>query len=235
MKLPLELRHYLRQIVWSSDNIYRPIGHLRGRGAFGPEECSYFVSGYPRSGNHFCSYALRLLSKDDYRINKPSHIPPLVERSVRMNHPTIVVLRNPRKAALSWSIYTGEPLVASLKYYVQYHELIWKHRSGFLVAEFEDFTKDIRPLAKALFERWSLEFDLSSYDHKGLTNQTFAAIEKKERLHRGGNLNDDQLPTPTATRKAKKDSLTDEFNRTRHATLLKDCITWHQKFHALKV
>lgn len=232
----LIVRHYLRAIAWSSDLLYRPVSWLKGRKPFGPDDVDLFCSGYPRSGNHFCAYALSLFSTSHLSFNKPSHIPPLVERSLKQDKPTVIVLRAPAQATISWAIYTGEPLDHCLRYYIQYHRLIWRYRNDLLVTEFEKFTRDLRPTAQALQSKWPhLSFDLTNYDHEQLTATTFSAIEEKEKRQRGGQLNLEQLPSPTQSRNQQKEKLKEQLELPKIHALLNTANQWHQKFQSIAI
>lgn len=136
----------------------------------------------------------------------------------------------PEAAVASWAIYTGEGVVHALRYYIQYHHRVWKYRHGFVVGSFEQFTQDLRPIARVVGGRWKINFQLDAYDHEVLSKQVFDAIEQKEKANRGGVVNHDQLPIPSSERKARRDEILAELDQPRFSALWRECSDIHGQY-----
>lgn len=224
-------KHLARAIIWSSDTIYQPICKLRKRQAYAPDNFEAFVSGFPRSGNNFIIFALRELAQPQLTVNKACHIPPLIQRSVKMQKPSILTIREPIQSAVSWAIFSKCPLSHAFDYYCQFHRQILAVRQQLVVLDFSDFTKELPRALDTISAQTGIKF-APCEDHETLSQRIFAAIEDYEKQRIGGALREHQTPRPTQARQDQKKQLTEACQRDEFRSKIEQATELYQRFKA---
>ncbi len=138
------IRRLGRWLFWAHPKLYRWIGRMRGRGDCADGDFDAWIGGYPRSANSFTTAALRL-SNPTLRVATHRHIPPLIISAVRAKKPGILLIRQPKDAAVSWTIFWEGRwrLEEALDYYVDFHRALLPFRRELLVAGFDEVTQDV--------------------------------------------------------------------------------------------
>ena len=200
-----------REVAWSTDWLYRFVAPLRrpGRIKRSPEQFDIYVSGFPRSGNHYYTIGLEVLTEGAKRINPVSHLPPYTRKAWKMGIPSIVLIRNPIDACTSWSIYRNVSLKHSLRFYLQYHRMVDTVIPEAHVAVFESYTRSMTDEAEKLRSRLDIPIraDLSEQQ---LQEEIF------DRMPEWG---PDQRPLPTRERTEKKQQLLEQLGAPRLKSL----------------
>ena len=144
-----------RACLWPHPHLYRPIGALRKRPAV-PKDIDLWVAGFPRSGNTFLWKYLELAFPTK-KVAGHLHLPPMVIAQLERGSSGILVLRTPRDAVISWSIFLNVPLAYAIDYYIDFHRILARYRTKMFVARFEDVTRD----PQSVIDRFCARFDLA--------------------------------------------------------------------------
>jgi hypothetical protein len=190
------------------------------------------IEGYPRSGNTFAVAALQYVQPRRLRLARHTHAPAQVFEAVRRSLPTLILVRDPRDAAISLVIREpGIPLETALRRYVRFYGRIHPHRNGYTVASFEQVTTAYGDVMRAFNARWGLA--LVPFEHTPANRDAvFAVMEEMERSHHGA-LTEARVARPSATRSEPKAQLEARLDEPRYRTLLDDCDEMCLRFLAL--
>jgi hypothetical protein len=157
------------------------------------------VEGFPRSGNTFAAWALRLSQPRDVVIASHVHVPAQVKLAVRRHLPVLVVVRPPIDAVSS--LIVAAPHVraaAGLREYAHHHRELYPIRDALLVATFDEVTTDFGQVTRRLNQRFGTTFEpfLSTPEREAAV---FAAIEQHHAGPGGGSA-PHIIPRPTPER-----------------------------------
>lgn len=98
------------------------------------------ISGYPRSGNIYLSYALQLL----YYPHKPWNLPRHTVSSIENNSKAIVPFRNPLDCISSWHSFFPElPIKSHIDFYIRFNNAVIKNMDKITLMDFDLFTNDL--------------------------------------------------------------------------------------------
>jgi len=169
------------------------------------------IEGFPRSGNTFAVVAFEQAQHKPVRIAHHLHMPAQVMRAARWRIPTLVLIRKPTDAVLSWVI--REPRISiceALKHYVSFYEKVAEYRSALVVGFFEEVTQDYGAVLERVNEKFGTRF--SPFDHsKDNVEGVFSHIEERHRASRGGWLDEERIARPSAVKASMKDPLKKEL------------------------
>ena len=191
------------------------------------------IEGYPRSGNTFAVAALQFAQPRRLSIARHTHAPAQVIEAVRRRLPVLVLVREPRDAAVSLII--REPplsLEMALRRYVRFHKRIYRYRNAFVVATFAEVTANYSPVIERLNEAFRLS--LTPFRHT-LDNceAVFRIVEDMERRAFRGKLAESRVARPSPVRAEPKARLMETLSGGKHHALLADCDEVYQLFQYL--
>jgi len=154
-------RHRLRIAMSESPGIYLPFARRKYPGP-SPEVISsateLVIDGYTRSASTFAVYALQLAQPTPVRLAHHLHASAQLMEAARRRVPAIAVIREPAGAVLSQLI--REPDVAmrdALVAYARFYESLLGCRDMFVVAGFEEVTKDFGAVIRRVNGRFGTE------------------------------------------------------------------------------
>lgn len=169
------------------------------------------IEGFPRSGNTFAVVAFEQAQPGGVHIAHHLHMPAQVMRAARWQIPTIVLIRKPTDAVLSWVI--REPQISigeAMKHYVSFYEKVAEYRSAFVVGYFEEVTQDYGAVVERVNSKFGTRF--SPFDHsKENVEGVFNHIETRHRSRTGGVLDEKRIARPSAAKAGMKDPLQKEL------------------------
>jgi len=229
------LRQAVSEVLGEHPRLYYPImqHHRRYRELLINNATDLVIEGYPRSGNTFAVAALQFVQPQTLHIARHTHSPAQVMEAVRLGLPTLVVVRNPRDAAVSLVIREPEVTLAhAFARYRRYHERIHACRAGFLVATFDEVTTEFG----AVVERFNRTFGLSltPFAHtQANCDAVFKIVEDMERKDFDGVLREHRVARPSEWRREPKARLAEAVGDASYRTLLGDCDRLYETFRAL--
>src|SRR5919107_4640592 len=195
-------------------NLYRLLvaGHLRTHKnlvrAVTPDT-QLVIEGFPRSGNSFARRAFVLAQKESSgktRIAHNMHVPAQVVRAARWQIPTLVVIRRPRDAVLSFAVWGPISVDQALRYYVSFYETVEKYRDAYVLGLFEEVTEDFGPVIQRLNDRFETTFSLFRHDEHNVES-VLTRIERNSRKRFGEASLENKASLPFAAREEKKHEL----------------------------
>jgi hypothetical protein len=221
---------------------YRRLGDSQVQRIVG-ESTQLVIEGFPRSANSFAHRAFRLAQYEGQKkpllemlFDKPmdiathSHSASQVIAGCRRGLPTLVLIREPRDAIASWKALDLEnakrdskrdtPLAHSsltyyIRYYIKFHKSIYPYRDQFVLATFEEVTRDYGKVIGRLNERFGTHYRL--FEH---------TKENTELLFKGSG----KHLSPSAERDRIKASIDKEWKKPENARLLKEAEQVYNSF-----
>jgi hypothetical protein len=155
-------RHRLRTRVFAHPALYLPFARLRYPGpspeVIGPHT-QLVIDGYTRSATTFAVYALQTAQPAPVRLAHHLHAPAQLIAAARGGVPAVALIREPQGAVLSQLI--AEPWVSlrdALAAYARFYECLLSYRGAFVVADFEEVTRDFGAVIRRVNERFGTSF-----------------------------------------------------------------------------
>jgi hypothetical protein len=166
-------------------------------------ETQLVIEGFPRSGNSFARVAFNKAQREKVRIAHGLHVPAQVIRAARWRIPTLVLIRKPRDAVLSFAIRDPISVDQALKYYLSFYETVEKYRDAYVLGLFEEVTEDYGQVIKRINDRFETTFSLFRHDEQNV-NDVFARMEKNSRKRYGETYWETKVSRPSAAKERIK-------------------------------
>jgi hypothetical protein len=188
------------------------------------------IEGFPRSANTYSVVAFLLANGDRGHIGHHLHASGHVVRAVRFRLPTIVLIRDPRAACLSYVIRRPAiPVSDALTDYLDFYRSVWPLRHRFVTGEFGQVVSDFGAVIGAVNEKFHTDFAL--YEHTPENEQACVAmLEQRNRRETGGYVSETYVARPSAYRTELKQQLERTLERGRAAVLLERAERLYRQF-----
>ncbi|ORE95896.1 hypothetical protein ATO13_03520 [Stappia sp. 22II-S9-Z10] len=148
-------------------------------------ETELLVEGYPRSSNTFTIDMLNVLSEGaggHRRTAHHTHMRDHVELGLALGVPTVILVRRPADAILSYQIYSGRPVADCVAEYVAFYDGL-AARDGYMVATFDEIVGDFNAFLTRLNPLLARPLPLSK-DLKADTAKAHARdLARAEKVH----------------------------------------------------
>lgn len=180
------------------------------------------VEGFLRSGNTFSVAAFQIANGRELHVGRHLHGAPHVLRAVRLGVPTVVLIRNPRDAVLSYLIRrdTLTPYDALVEY-LDFYRATWPARDRFVIGLFDRVTDDFGSVLDEVNRRFGTSF--RRYDPTADNEaRAFELVEEMNRLESGGQVVETHVGRPSEERARRKAQLQALLDRPRTAAKLRD-------------
>jgi len=165
------------------------------------------IDGYLRSGNTFSVAAFQVANGPAMHVGRHLHGAGHIQRAVRLGLPTVVLIRRPKDALLSYVIRrdTLTPYDAVIEY-VDFYQGAWSAREGFVVGLFDQVISDFGAVIDEVNARFGTSFN--RFDHTPDNEAAaFALVEEMNRLECRGEVVETHVGRPSAHRSQRKDGL----------------------------
>lgn len=153
------------------------------------------VDGFPRSGNSFLMEAF-WQTNPGVPVAHHTHAAAQVIGSVRRGLPTLVLIREPQAAIASFLVMRpdiGWSLAAWS--YVRFYRPLLAYRRGFLLAQFEDVTRDLGQVIISLNRQFGTGF--AAFDHREENvAEVFGLMDERARRRFGGQVKAGHIAKP---------------------------------------
>ena len=208
-------------------NLYRVLVavHLRARKdlvrAVTPDT-QLVIEGFPRSGNSFARRAFVLAQKESggkTRIAHNMHVPAQVVRAARWQIPTLVVIRRPRDAVLSYAVWGPISVGQALRFYVSFYEAVEKYRDAYVLGLFEEITEDFGQVIKRINDEFGTTFSPFRHDEENV-NRVFADMDTYARKRWGETLWERKVHRPSNVKQRLKHEIEDDLQNPKRKGLL---------------
>src|ERR687890_2680350 len=148
-------------------------------------ETQLVIEGFPRSANSFARVAFNRAQKGTVRIATGLHVPAQVIRAARWRIPTLVLIRRPKDAVLSFAVRDPISVEQALKYYLSFYETLEEYRDAYVLGRFEEVTEDFGQVIRRINERFETTFSPFRHDER-YVDAVFARMERNSRKRFGG-------------------------------------------------
>jgi hypothetical protein len=179
------------------------------------------IEGFLRSGNTFSVAAFEIANGPELHVGRHLHGGPHVLRAVRLGLPTVVLVRQPREAVLSYLVRrdTLTPYDALLEY-IDFYRSVWRVRERFVIGLFDRVTSDFGSVVDEVNERFGTSFGRFDPTPENEA-RAFQLVEQMNRLESGGEVVETHVGRPSAERARRKDELRALLDRPRTAAKLR--------------
>ena len=182
-------------------SLYRLAGKDRARVV--TPETQLVIEGFPRSGNSFARVAFSQAQSEKVRIAHGLHVPAQVIRAARWRIPTLVLIREPRDAVLSFVIRDPISVGQALRYYLSFYETIERYRDSYVLGLFEEVIEDYARVIRRVNHRFGTAFSLFRHDEENV-NKVFARMERNSRKRYGETQWETKVSRPSAFKERMK-------------------------------
>jgi len=192
------------------------------------------IEGYPRSGN---TYAIAAFQFSQSRtINVASHVHMIIQLKlgIKWNIPTIVIVREPIDAIISFIIREDVSPRFAIFYYKNYYEYVKEILSKIVVIRFSELVNDFNILIKKVNQRYKTNY-------KGLVNtvennnEIFKVVKEMDKIDRGKkNVDSNTVAIPNDNRlKIKRKIEATLLNNPTYLNLINDCNKLFKEINSL--
>jgi len=155
------------ELVWLLP--YNKVAAGWGPGAFRLRELcqknyDLLVDGYPRSANSYFAMAVRVASPG-LSVRCHCHKPTHVIQAVRDKKPACVLIREPVDAISSSVIHFRWTMAQAVEIYINYYELLKPYKNHFVVATFEQATKNVPEVFAVVNAKFGIAVPIPVDDH----------------------------------------------------------------------
>ena len=140
-------------------------------------ETQLLIEGFPRSANSFARVAFNRAQKGTVRIATGLHVPAQVIRAARWRIPTLVLIRRPKDAVLSFAIRDPISVEQALKYYLSFYETVEDYSDAYVLGHFEEVTGDFGRVIRRLNDRFGTSFSPFHHNERNVE----AVLDRVER------------------------------------------------------
>ena len=196
--------------------IRSPRRHLHVR-----RDTEIVIEGYPRSANTFAVAAFLLAQRRPVRIARHLHAPAQVIQGVRWGIPVLVLIRRPEDAVLS--LLVREPHLSAkqaLIEYIWFYERISLYSSNFILATFDEVTKDFGLVIQKVNVHFGTSFSIFKHTEENV-KKAFQLIEEMDQKDTGrAEVTENTVARPSEHRKRIKKERREELYHPSLAILL---------------
>jgi hypothetical protein len=177
------------------------------------------MEGFPRSANSFARVAFNRAQKGKVRIANGLHVPAQVIRAARWRIPTLVLIREPRDAVLSFAIRDPIPVDQALRYYLSFYETVEGYSGAYVLGTFEEVTGDFGRVIERINGRFGTAFSPFRHSERNV-EAVLARVEKNSKRRFGEGSWEDKASRPLASRENKKRELAHELENPKFGRLI---------------
>jgi hypothetical protein len=177
------------------------------------------MEGFPRSANSFARVAFNRAQSERVRIAHGLHVPAQVIRAARWRIPTLVLIRKPKDAVLSFAIRDPISVDQALRYYLSFYETAEKYRDAYVLGLFEEVTEDFGGVIRRINDRFGTTFSPFSHDERNVDG-VFAHLERTSRKRFGETSWKNKVSRPFASREKLKREMGYELEDPKRRNLI---------------
>jgi hypothetical protein len=177
------------------------------------------IEGFPRSANTFARVAFNRAQSERVRIAHGLHVPAQVIRAATWRIPTLVLIRKPKDAVLSFAIRDPISVDQALRYYISFYETVEEYRDAYVLGLFEEVTEDFGEVIRRINDRFGTTFSPFTHDERNVDG-VFARIEKNTRKRFGETSLENKVSRPFASREKLKREVGYELENPKRRDLI---------------
>ena len=186
------------------------------------------IEGFPRSANTFARVAFNSAQSERVRIAHGLHVPAQVIRAARWRIPTLVLIRKPKDAVLSFAIRDPISVDQALRYYLSFYETVEEYRDAYVLGLFEEVTEDFGGVIRRINDRFGTTFSPFRHDEQNVDG-VFARIEENSRKRFGEASLGNKVSRPFASREKLKREVGYELEDSKRRDLISRTETVYER------
>ena len=156
---------------------------------------------------------------DKTRISVHFHVPAQVVRAARWQIPTLVLVRRPRDAVLSYAVWGPISVEQALRFYLSFYETVEKYRDAYVLGLFEEITEDFGQVIKRINDRFGTMFSPFRHDEENV-NKVFADMDTYARKRWGEAQWERKVHRPSVVKQRLKHEIEDDLQNPKLKGLL---------------
>ncbi len=169
------LRVYGKSAPW----IFYPVARLKyhKRHLLVTPDTDVVIEGFPRCANTFAVQAFLSCQRKPVKVAHHYHAAAQIRLGVQWKIPTIVLIRKPKDAVMSYLIYeSGNSAASCLKEYMRFYTAIFHYRESFITAEFGEVVNRFGDVMDRLNQTFYTNFDIFEHTKENV-DLVFAQME----------------------------------------------------------
>jgi hypothetical protein len=190
------------------------------------------IEGYPRSANTFALDAFLIAQERDMMVGNHIHSPAQFALARKYGIPAMLVLREPKAAALSHLVFSDGWLDASdvLRSYVYFHRPLLAIREAFVVATFEEVTSDFGLCIQRLNRRFGTAFAVAEHtpEFEARVMQAVKARQTLRQQQEGRDISHG-YSAPHEARKSRQEEFAGQFDKPGAQRLLAEASRLYER------
>jgi len=177
------------------------------------------IEGFPRSANSFARVAFNRAQEERVRIATGLHVPAQIIRAARWHIPTLLLIRNPRDAVLSFAIRDPISVDQALKYYLSFYETVEEYTDACVLGHFDEVTGDFGQVVRRINDRFGTTFSPFHHNERNV-DAVLARVERNSKRRFGEEASENKASRPSAAREEMKRELSHELERPQLESLI---------------
>ncbi|NEP19319.1 MAG: hypothetical protein F6J97_20905 [Leptolyngbya sp. SIO4C1] len=236
-KIPPSLYYKLRNFSRQYPSLFLPFARWRWSrwrqkhsiNMIGPEPAApnpvtksaeIVIEGFPRMGNTFAHIAFKMAQNRPIEIGHHTHAAAQVVAAARMKIPTIVLVRKPESAIISYLIGDFDPSLTieqSLGEYISFYKTILPYRNRFIIAEFDEVTTNYGLTIEKVNQKFGTSFIPFKHTEENV-QECFRWIEEGFQKT-FGQLSEKVVCRPSESRESLKQEIRTQFYQMQYKEL----------------
>jgi hypothetical protein len=180
------------------------------------------IEGFPRSGNTFARRAFIMAQDETFDVTSIAHhlhVPAQVVRAAQWQIPTLVLIRRPRDAVVSFALWDPISVEQALRYYISFYETSEKYRDAYVLGRFEEITEDFGQVIKRINDRFGTTFSVFRHD-KGNVGRVFDDMDTYARKRFGETQWERKVHHPSVVKERMKREIEHELDNPKRKKLI---------------
>ncbi len=189
------------------------------------------IEGFPRSANTFAVITFNEAQPKKLSLAHHMHVPAQIIRGVRWKIPTIILIRNPKDAVISFVMYDQKVSInQALKLYVSFYKSVYSYKSECVIAPFEEVINNYSSIIQKTNNKFGTKF-------AGLTptsselKSIFGKLEKIQAIRQGKTeCSELHVARPSSTKASLKREFIEKFKEPQNQKKLRDAEKIYREF-----
>lgn len=190
------------------------------RSTLARRDSALVIEGFPRSGNTFSVAAFTVANGRTLHVGRHLHGAPHLIRGVRLGVPTVMLVRRPSDAVISFLVrWPDLAPEQALVEYLDFYRTAWRVRDQVVVALFETVVSDFGVVIDSVNQRFGTTFARfePTPDNR---ESAFALVEEMNREECGGELRETHVGRPSGERASGRHLVEEALRSARAQALL---------------
>jgi hypothetical protein len=193
------------------------------------------IEGFPRTANTFAHIAFKVAQDRPVKMAHHTHAAAQVIAGVRKRVPTIVLIRNPEAAVISYIIGDFDPGISMsqvLYDYLAFYKPLLKYKDRFVLAPFNEIIHNYGEIIRKVNQKYGTNF--SEFIHSDVNVENCFKLIDQGYTQAFGDLKEEVVSRPSKERAKQKDVLKGEFDsaalselRTQAISVYHELMEWH--------